>query len=223
MAGNWKSKVCSMLIMKLLYFEWSSPWHFKVYILTFVPLRSGTAHTDIWHSQLRSGSAHWDLELAMDDAEEECSSALTKSRDPHLAGGEKRLLYCLCWKSYLPRSLFNMHRSRSIPAATQRQEHITSRQNLMNWSCPYLSSKHSGLCTVGIINPEHNCAARWQTAKYQGTRRKGLESQLWWSGRLWPQDRINQQWMWPSLYKSMTFSPSLGCSFFFLKLSWHSS
>ena len=52
---------------------------------------------DILHWQLRSGSAHWDLELAVEaktEAEEGKAEvgwpALIKSRDPHLAGREKR-------------------------------------------------------------------------------------------------------------------------------------
>ena len=38
--------------------------------------------TEIWHSQLGSGSAHWDLEFAGGRRK------VIKSRDPHLAGGE---------------------------------------------------------------------------------------------------------------------------------------
>ena len=56
-------------------------------------------------------------------------AAVIKSRDPHLAGGEKWLLCCLCWKSYLPRSLFKMHRSRSTPCcnATPKAHHQSTK------------------------------------------------------------------------------------------------
>ena len=49
--------------------------------------------TEIWSSRLRSGSAHWDLEFAVGGSRKEEGKrkevTLIKSRDPHLAGGEK--------------------------------------------------------------------------------------------------------------------------------------
>ena len=67
----------------------------------------GTAGpTEIWRSRLRPGSAHWDVELTVGarqcptrswDArllgEKEKEAILIKSRDPHLAGGEKDNVY----------------------------------------------------------------------------------------------------------------------------------
>ena len=50
--------------------------------------------TAIWKSRLRSGSAHWDLDCEEEaageeaEAEEEGRTALIKSHNPHLAGGE---------------------------------------------------------------------------------------------------------------------------------------
>ena len=59
-------------------------WHLALATNPAVP-------TDIWLSQLGSGSAHWDLALAEEKKEKEKKEAeatLIKSRDPHLAGGE---------------------------------------------------------------------------------------------------------------------------------------
>ena len=67
----------------------------------------GTAGpSEIWRSRLRPGSAHWDVELTVGarqcatrswDArllgEKEKEAILIKSRDPHLAGGEKDNVY----------------------------------------------------------------------------------------------------------------------------------
>ena len=69
-------------------------------------LGPGNAHWDPEHSRLKSGSAHCDLELAVEvrqyplrsgarcweeEDEEEEQVTLIKSRDPHLAGGERQL------------------------------------------------------------------------------------------------------------------------------------
>ena len=59
-------------------------WHLALATNPAVP-------TDIWLSQLGSGSAQWDLALAEEKKEKEKKEAeatLIKSRDPHLAGGE---------------------------------------------------------------------------------------------------------------------------------------
>ena len=46
----------------ILYFEWSTPWHFKAYIPTHI-LWHSIWHS-IWHSMWHS--AHWDLALAVE-------------------------------------------------------------------------------------------------------------------------------------------------------------
>ena len=51
--------------------------------------------TEIWRSRLRSGSAHWDLELAVEDNEEE-KATLIKSKKPHWQGGNKFLQFSAC-------------------------------------------------------------------------------------------------------------------------------
>ena len=51
----------------------------------------GTACRTSVSSRLRSGSAHWDLEFAVGRRKDEVT--LIESRDPHLAGGEKALIY----------------------------------------------------------------------------------------------------------------------------------
>ena len=73
------------------------------------PLRSGArgggpaVPTGIWSSRWRSGSAHWDLELAVETRRRwrrrrrRRRTALIKSNNPHLAGGEKYNL----WSAFL--------------------------------------------------------------------------------------------------------------------------
>ena len=92
---------------------WHSMWHLALAIeVPQCPLSSGTrgwggaAPTDIWRSLLGSGSAHWDLELAVDaEGETEAegveaeagrgrrrwAALLKKFRD--LAGGELLVVY----------------------------------------------------------------------------------------------------------------------------------
>ena len=51
----------------------------------------GTACRTSVSSRLRSGSAHWDLEFAVGRRKDEVT--LIESREPHLASGEKALIY----------------------------------------------------------------------------------------------------------------------------------
>ena len=71
------------------------------------PLRSASAHWDLAHAvevrqcPLRSGARSWDPRLPEEKEKEEEEATLIKSRDPHLAGGEK-WLWCtfqLRWSS----------------------------------------------------------------------------------------------------------------------------
>ena len=70
---------------------------FVAFYLTSCASRWGPAvPTDIWSSRLKFGSAHWDLELAVEirgsqrrSRRRRRETPLIKSRDPHLAGGEK--------------------------------------------------------------------------------------------------------------------------------------
>ena len=64
-------------------------YYIYIYILACILAFSLTwalpdLNSDILRSRLKSGSAHWYLELAVKEA------TLIKSRDPHLAGGEKK-------------------------------------------------------------------------------------------------------------------------------------
>ena len=85
--------------------------------------------TEIWSSRLMSGSAHWALELAVEDEEEkrrrgeEVGQSMINSRDPHLASGEPNTdrvsrfsweIYgnMVCWKS-----INISHRSGRLPGA----------------------------------------------------------------------------------------------------------
>ena len=77
---------------------WHSFWHFiwhSLWPLAEVrqcPLRSGSV-AEILHSLLRSGSAHWDRELAVNKEEknedEKREATLIKSRDPYRPGRGK--------------------------------------------------------------------------------------------------------------------------------------
>ena len=87
----WHS-ICHLFWHSIWHAVWHSIWHSSWYFMWHLALATNPAvPTDIWLSQLGSGSAQWDLALAEEKKEKEKKEAeatLIKSRDPHLAGGE---------------------------------------------------------------------------------------------------------------------------------------
>ena len=101
------SDICSIILR--FYLAFFVALYIWILVLTIevrqCPLTSGArgwspaVPTDIWRSRLKSGRAHWDLELIVEGVvwgcrrrrrKEEAEAILIKSRDPHLAGGEMR-------------------------------------------------------------------------------------------------------------------------------------
>ena len=87
----WHSFPSYTLAFYLTFYPASILTYFPAYVLTFL-LAFYLASDILSGAWLRSGSAHWDLELTVEDEEEnekeEEKTTLIKSRDPHLAGGK---------------------------------------------------------------------------------------------------------------------------------------
>jgi len=92
----------STILFNSFIIFWQSIWHLFGHSLWHRHCWTSTASAKSqWAvpaegSRLKFGSAHWDLELAVEDEEEKRRRGVIKSRDPHLAGGDN-LRWGMVW------------------------------------------------------------------------------------------------------------------------------